>query len=302
MTMQNYKALLKKLIDKYDNEGESCLRGNRTGVRTVSLFGESLRFNLQEGFPLVTIKKTSFHAIAAELLWFIGGSTNDEDLRKITGVPEGKDTIWTPWALEEDFISGSDIVYRKGSIGPLYGYSWRNFNGVDQLVQLIENLKTNPFSRRHIVSAWNPSVLPDEKLSPQENVRSGNMALAPCHWAYQFDVDERDGVRYLNLMWMQRSWDVSVGGSYNIASYALLCHLVASVCGYMVGDLIVSAGNVHLYEDQIEPLRIVLDREPKPLPRLVIKNPRESLFDFIMDDFEVVGYESHPFVKLPVAV
>lgn len=204
--MLNYQNLLRRLIQKYDNEGEACLRGNRTGVRTVSLFGESLRFDLQAGFPLVTIKKTAFKAIAAELLWFISGSTNDADLRKITGLSDDKDTIWTPWALPEahlaDTIFGIDKP--KGSLGPVYGAQWRDFNGVDQLTQLIDNLKQNPFSRRHVISAWNPSVLPNEKLSPQENVKMGNMALAPCHYTFTFMVEERGGKRYLNCHFIMR--------------------------------------------------------------------------------------------------
>ncbi|MDG6774027.1 thymidylate synthase [Thiomicrorhabdus sp. ZW0627] len=277
--MKQYLELLDHIIEQGTDKGD------RTGTGTRSVFGYQMRFDLQEGFPLVTTKKLHIRSIVHELLWFLSGDTNIKYL-KDNGV-----RIWDEWATEE------------GDLGPLYGkqwVAWQTPHGdtINQIAEVIEILKTNPNSRRMIVSAWNPSDLPDETKSPQENVKDGKMALAACHAFFQFYV--ADGK--LSCQLYQRSADTFLGVPFNIASYALLVHMVAQQTGYDVGDFVWTGGDVHLYNNTMEQAKIQLEREPYPLPKLEIKRKPESIFDYRFEDFEIVGYESHPHIKATVSV
>lgn len=270
--VDNQYAFLVKQILRSGQERKN----ERTGVVTKSIFGHHMRFDLSEGFPLLTTKKLSWKSIAHELLWFIRGETNDKYLIQ-NGV-----TIWDEWADKE-----------TRELGPIYGYQWRHWqgfnsgmNGVDQLQIVINSLRNDPSSRRHIVSAWNVGDLPD-------------MALAPCHMLFQFYVD--DGA--LSCMMTQRSVDVGLGLPFNIASYALLTHLVARVVGLKVGELIMSLGDTHIYENHYEKLAAQAELGAYYLPSLVIFNSSvNNIDDFKYEDFGIVGYESHPHFKLDVAV
>ena len=241
--MRAYLDLLQLLLDA------GTAKGDRTGTGTLSRFGHQIRFDLNEGFPLVTTKKVHLKSVVHELLWFIQGNTNTQYLRD-NGV-----SIWDEWATE------------GGDLGPLYGAQWRSWptpdgGVIDQLTEVIESIKVRPDSRRLLVSAWNPSLLPDESQSPQDNVRSGRMALAPCHTLFQFYVADNQ----LSCQLYQRSADVFLGVPFNIASYALLTHLVADQCGLAAGDFIWTGGDVHLYQNHVEQAREQLSREPRPLP------------------------------------
>lgn len=260
-------------------------KGDRTGTGTLSVFGYQMRFNLAEGFPLVTTKKCHLKSIIHELLWFLKGDTNTRYLTE-NGV-----SIWNEWATED------------GDLGPVYGYQWRNWptpdgRHVDQIAEIVKLLKTNPDSRRIIVSAWNASDLPDESISPQENVKQGRMALAPCHAFFQFYV--ADGK--LSCQLYQRSADIFLGVPFNIASYALLTMMVAQVTGLQPGDFVHTLGDAHLYNNHLEQAELQLSREPYPLPEMHINPQVKSIFDFTFDDFELRGYQSHPHIKAPIAI
>lgn len=272
--MKQYLDLLQKIVTT------GAKKEDRTGVGTLSLFGEQLRFDLSQGFPLLTTKKLHFKSIVCELLWILSGSTNNNDLLK-DGV-----TIWSEWADED------------GSLGKIYGYQIRHWK--DQISELVKNLKERPDSRRHVVSAWNVADLPDESLSPQENVKLGRMCLAPCHCLFQFYV--ADGRLSCHLY--QRSGDCFLGIPYNIAGYSLLTLMLAQQLDLKVGELIISFGDVHIYNSHLT-RNIVYEqlvRKPSTLPDLVIKRKPESIFDYKYEDFQLVGYKPYPAIKAPIAV
>lgn len=249
---------------------------DRTGIGTRSLFGIQMRFDLSEGFPAMTTKKLAFRSMAAELLWFLSGSTNVRDLQAMGC------TIWDEWARED------------GQLGPIYGYQWRSWpsrcgaESIDQIAQLIEGLRKNPSSRRHLVSAWNPADIPD-------------MALPPCHALFQFHV-KPGPVPRLSCQLYQRSADFFLGVPFNIASYSLLTHMVAQQCDMEPGDFIWTGGDCHIYANHMEQVNEMLKRWPRQLPRLVIKRRPASIFDYQLDDFELDGYDPYPAIKAPVAV
>ncbi|MED1785841.1 thymidylate synthase [Brevibacillus fortis] len=264
--MKQYLDLCQRILD------EGVTKEDRTGTGTTSVFGHQMRFDLSEGFPMVTTKKLHMKSIIHELLWFLSGDTNIRYLQE-NGV-----RIWNEWADE------------NGDLGPVYGSQWRSFTGrdgktVDQIQWIIEEIKRNPDSRRLIVSAWNPAEL-------------DKMALPPCHLLFQFYVANGK----LSCQLYQRSGDTFLGVPFNIASYALLTHMVAHVTGLEVGDFVHTIGDAHLYLNHIEQVKLQLTREPKPLPKLVINPAVTSIFDFKYEDIEIVGYESHPHIKGEVAV
>lgn len=277
--MQAYLDLLNTLL----NEGQQ--KGDRTGSGTLSIFGHQMRFNLEVGFPLLTTKKLHLKSIIHELLWFLQGDTNIAYLKQ-HGV-----SIWDEWADQQ------------GELGPIYGKQWRQWpaaNGetIDQIAQVVEQIRTTPNSRRMIVSAWNVADLPDESQSPQANVAQGKMALAACHALFQFYV--ADGK--LSCQLYQRSCDTFLGLPFNIASYALLTHMLAQQCDLQVGDLVWTGGDVHLYLNHLQQAQLQLSREPLALPQLQIKRRPESIFDYRYEDFEIVGYQTHPAIKAPISV
>ncbi|AEK22342.1 Thymidylate synthase [Capnocytophaga canimorsus Cc5] len=252
--MKVYLDLLQHILDKgYQKE-------DRTGTGTISTFGYQMRFDLSEGFPLVTTKKVHLKSIIHELLWFLKGDTNIDYLTQ-NGV-----RIWNEWADE------------KGDLGPIYGHQWRNWNneGIDQIKQTIQTLKKNPESRRMLVSAWNPSVLPDSSCSFAENVAEGKAALPPCHAFFQFYV--ADGK--LSCQLYQRSADVFLGVPFNIASYALLTMMIAQACGYQYGDFVHTFGDVHIYTNHLEQVQLQLSRTPRALPIMKINPQVKDIFDF----------------------
>ena len=262
-------------------------KGDRTGVGTRSVFGRQLRFDLQQGFPLVTTKKVHLRSIIYELLWFLRGSTDNNWLK------ERKVSIWNEWALE------------NGDLGPIYGKQWRSWqcpdgSTVDQISEVIEQIRTKPNSRRLIVSAWNPAELPDETIGPQDNVREGRMALPPCHCLFQFYV--ADG--RLSCQLYQRSADLFLGVPFNIASYALLTHMIAQQCDLEVGEFVHTFGDCHLYQNHLTDDIVFeqLKRKPRALPKLVIKRKPASIFDYELEDFEFEGYEPYPVIKAPIAI
>jgi thymidylate synthase len=264
--MQPYLDLCRHILDK------GVEKKDRTGVGTISVFGYQMRFNLQDGFPLVTTKKLHLRSIIHELLWFLKGDTNIKYL-KDNGV-----TIWDEWADE------------NGDLGPVYGSQWRSWPApdgrkIDQITQLIEQIKKNPDSRRHIVSAWNPAEV-------------DKMALPPCHAMFQFYV--ADGK--LSCMLLQRSTDTFLGLPFNIASYALLTHMVAQQCNLEVGDFVWTGGDTHIYLNHIEQVNLQLSREPYTLPQLNIKRKPDSIFEYQFEDFEILNYKSHPGIKAAIAV
>lgn len=247
-------------------------KSDRTGTGTLSVFGYQMRFNLADGFPMVTTKKLHLKSIIYELLWFLNGSTNNDWLKE-RGV-----SIWNEWAALD------------GELGPIYGYQWRSWpapNGqhIDQISEVVNSIKTNPDSRRLIVSAWNVADIP-------------RMALAPCHAFFQFYV--ADGK--LSCQLYQRSADIFLGVPFNIASYALLTHMVAQQCDLEPGEFIWTGGDCHLYSNHLEQVELQLSRKPFPLPQLKIGRKPDSLFDYAFEDFEIVGYECHPHIKAPVAI
>jgi thymidylate synthase len=272
-----------QLLDKILQDGTS--KGDRTGSGTLSIFGHQMRFSLTDGFPLVTTKKIHIKSIIHELLWFLKGDTNISYLR------EHNVNIWNEWADGD------------GELGPIYGYQWRswptpNGHSIDQIEQVIKQLKQTPNSRRMIVSAWNVADLPDESISPQQNVVNGKMALAPCHAFFQFYV--ADGK--LSCQLYQRSCDTFLGVPFNIASYALLTHMVAQQTDLQVGDFIWTGGDVHLYLNHLEQAKLQLSREPYSLPNLTIKRKSDSIFDYHYDDFEITNYQAHEHIKAAISV
>ena len=257
-------------------------KSDRTGTGTKSVFGYQMRFDLSRGFPMVTTKKLHTKSIIYELLWFLNGDTNIDYLKN-NGVK-----IWDDWADE------------NGDLGPVYGFQWRNWNNdnIDQISELIETIKTNPDSRRMLISAWNPSVLPDTSKSFSENVRNGKAALPPCHAFFQFYVSNNK----LSCQLYQRSADIFLGVPFNIASYALLTHMIAHVCNLEVGDFVHTFGDAHIYNNHIDQINLQLSREPRKLPTLKIKRKVESIFDFKFEDFEIINYDPHPHIKGLVSV
>jgi thymidylate synthase len=257
-------------------------KGDRTGTGTKSVFGHQMRFDLSEGFPMVTTKKLHLKSIIYELLWFLKGDTNTDYLTE-NGVK-----IWNAWAD------------KNGDLGPVYGHQWRNWNSdeIDQITEVIETLKTNPNSRRMLVSAWNPSVLPDTSKSFSENVANNKAALPPCHAFFQFYVS--DGK--LSCQLYQRSADIFLGVPFNIASYALLTMMMAQVCGYKAGEFIHTFGDAHIYSNHIEQVETQLNRELRPLPKMTLNPEITNIFDFTFEDFTLEGYDPHPHIKGAVAV
>jgi len=258
---------------------------DRTGTGTVSVFGYQMRFNLSDGFPLVTTKKCHLKSIIHELLWFLQGDTNIKYL-KDNGV-----NIWNGWATDE------------GELGPVYGKQWRSWVGhdgqvIDQISELVEQIKTNPDSRRLIISAWNPAVLPDTDYSPAENAAMGKQALPPCHTLFQFYV--LDGK--LSCQLYQRSADILLGVPFNIASYALLTMMLAQVCDLEVGDFVHTFGDAHLYLNHMEQVEEQLSRTPHSLPTMAINPDVKDIFGFKFEDFELKNYESHAAIKAPIAI
>jgi len=257
-------------------------KGDRTGTGTKSVFGYQMRFNLNEGFPMVTTKKLHLKSIIYELLWFLKGDTNIKYLNQ-NGVK-----IWNSWAD------------KNGDLGPVYGHQWRNWNSdeLDQITEIIETLKTNPNSRRMLVSAWNPSVMPDTSKSFDENVANGKAALPPCHAFFQFYV--ADGK--LSCQLYQRSADIFLGVPFNIASYALFTEMMAQVCGYQAGEFIHTFGDAHIYNNHIEQLELQLSRDCRPLPKMKLNPDITNIFDFKFEDFSLEDYNPHPHIKGAVAV
>lgn len=277
--MQQYLDLMKHVRDT------GVRKDDRTGTGTVSVFGYQMRFNLAEGFPLVTTKKCHLKSIIHELLWFLKGETNTKYLQD-NGVK-----IWNEWATE------------SGDLGPVYGAQWRSWpspNGavIDQFAQLIDLIKNKPHSRRLIISAWNPSLLPDETLSPQANVENGKMALPPCHTMFQFYVSDSK----LSCQLYQRSADIFLGVPFNIASYALLTMMVAQVTGLELGDFVHTFGDAHLYLNHLDQVNEQLSRTPLPLPLMKINKTKTDIFSFEYDDFELVGYQAHPHISAPISI
>jgi thymidylate synthase len=277
--MKQYLGLLKQILET------GTQRGDRTGTGTKSIFGAQLRFNLSEGFPLVTTRKVFFKGVIHELLWFLAGDTN------IKSLTDHNVHIWDAWADE------------KGDLGPVYGAQWRAWQApdgrrIDQISNVVEQIRKNPNSRRHIVTAWNPAVLPDESISPPDNVRLGRAALASCHALYQFYVAEGR----LSCQLYQRSTDCPVGQVFNIAQYALLTHLVAHQCDLQPGDFVWTGGDCHIYLNQIDGVQEQLKREPRSLPKLVITRKPSSITGYQFEDFEIVGYDPYPAIKYSVAV
>ena len=274
--MQAYQDLL---LDILENGNQ---KGDRTGTGTISIFGHQMRFDLSEGFPLITTKKVHFKSVAYELLWFISGKTN------ISYLQENGVKIWNQWAD------------KNGDLGPVYGKQWRDWNGesIDQLKNVIHQLKNNPDSRRMMVSAWNPSVLPDTSKSFDENVAEGKAALPPCHALFQFYVADNK----LSCQMYQRSADVFLGVPFNIASYALLTHMMAQVCDLEVGDFIHTFGDVHIYQNHVEQVKLQLSREPRNLPELKLNPFIKDIDKFTYEDIELLNYDPHPRIKAPIAV
>jgi thymidylate synthase len=264
--MKHYLDLMQRILDT------GVEQKDRTGVGTLSVFGHQMRFDLSQGFPLVTTKKLHLRSIIIELLWFLRGDTN------VKWLQENKVSIWDEWAGED------------GELGPVYGKQWRDWRGegsisVDQIALLIDQINNNPASRRQIVSAWNPAEI-------------DKMALAPCHCLFQTHVANGK----LSLQLYQRSCDVFLGVPFNIASYALLTHLLADQCGLEVGDFVWTGGDCHLYSNHLEQARSQLTREPRPLPRLTINRRAESIEGYTYEDFVIENYDAHPHISAPVAV
>ncbi|WP_018275580.1 thymidylate synthase [Teredinibacter turnerae] len=277
--MKQYLELMRHVRDN------GVRKEDRTGTGTVSVFGYQMRFDLSQGFPLVTTKKCHLKSIIHELLWFLNGETNIAYLNN-NGVK-----IWDAWATE------------SGDLGPIYGAQWRSWpaqNGetLDQISQLIEQIKHKPDSRRLIISAWNPALLPDESISPQDNVRNGKMALPPCHTLFQFYVLEGR----LSCQLYQRSADIFLGVPFNIASYALLTMMIAQVTGLASGDFVHTFGDAHLYLNHLEQVDTQLQREPLPLPTMAINPAVEDIFGFCFEDFELQNYQAHPHIAAPISV
>ncbi|MDE1461379.1 thymidylate synthase [Spartinivicinus poritis] len=260
-------------------------KADRTGTGTYSVFGYQMRFDLAAGFPLVTTKKCHLKSIIHELLWFLRGDTNIKYLKE-HGV-----SIWDEWATAE------------GELGPVYGKQWRSWEGssgetIDQIAELVEAIKRDPDSRRLLVSAWNPAVLPDTGLKPSENAANGKQALPPCHCLFQFYVANGK----LSCQLYQRSADIFLGVPFNIASYSLLTMMIAQVCGLEYGEFVHTLGDAHLYSNHLQQAEEQLTREPFPSPKMKVNPQVTDIFSFSYDDFELVGYQAHPHIKAAVAV
>lgn len=277
--MQQYLDLMRHVLE------HGTVKEDRTGTGTRSVFGYQMRFDLAEGFPLVTTKKCHLRSIIHELLWFLQGDTNIRYLRE-NGV-----SIWDEWATAD------------GDLGPVYGAMWRNWptpdgQHVDQIADLIAEIKQNPDSRRLLVSAWNPALLPNPKVSPKVNAEQGRQALPPCHTLFQFYV--ADGK--LSCQLYQRSADIFLGVPFNIASYALFTMMVAQVCDLELGEFIHTFGDAHLYSNHMEQAKLQLSRQPLPLPTMRINPTVKDIFAFKFEDFELENYQAHPHIKAPVAI
>ncbi len=274
--MKQYHELLNHVLDK------GARKSDRTGTGTMSVFGYQMRFDLAEGFPMMTTKKLHLRSIIHELLWFLKGDTNIKYLK------DNKVNIWNDWADE------------NGDLGPVYGHQWRNWNseGIDQVSELIEQIKTNPDSRRHIIAAWNPSVLPDTTKSFAENVANGKAALPPCHAWFQFYV--ADGK--LSCQLYQRSADIFLGVPFNIASYALFTMMVAQVCDLEAGEFVHTFGDAHIYMNHMDQVKLQMSRAFYPLPQMKMNPTIKNIFDFTYEDFELVDYQCHPGIKGAISV
>jgi thymidylate synthase len=274
--MKQYHDLISHILDN------GIQKGDRTGTGTKSVFGYQMRFDLNEGFPLVTTKKIHLKSIIYELLWFLKGDTN------ISYLKENGVKIWNEWANED------------GDLGPVYGHQWRNWNSedIDQIKELIHTLKTNPNSRRMMVSAWNPSVMPDTSASFEDNIANGKAALPPCHAFFQFYVAEGK----LSCQLYQRSADVFLGVPFNIASYALFTMMVAQVCDLKLGDFIHTFGDAHIYNNHSEQIDLQLSRTARSLPTMKLNPKINSIFDFKFEDFILENYDPHPHIKGKVAI
>lgn len=280
--MQQYLNLLNQVLE------QGGQKSDRTGTGTVSVFGHQMRFDLNQGFPIVTTKRVHFRSVAIELLWFLRGDTNVQYLQ------DNKVSIWNEWSTAEQTAR---FGRPAGELGPVYGHQWRNFgatkntdgsynhDGFDQLAWLINEIKTNPDSRRLIVSGWNPT-------------EANQVALPPCHTLFQFFVQNGK----LSCQLYQRSADIFLGVPFNIASYALLTHMVAQVCGLGLGEFIWTGGDCHLYSNHIEQAELQLSREPLPLPKLRLNPAIDNLFNFSFDDMELIDYQHHAAIKADVAV
>lgn len=274
--MKQYLDLIQHVIDT------GTVKEDRTGTGTKSVFGYQMRFDLSKGFPMVTTKKLHLKSIIYELLWFLKGDTN------IAYLQENGVKIWDAWAN------------KNGDLGPVYGYQWRNWNGdeIDQIKEVIKTIKTNPDSRRMLISAWNPSVLPDTSVSFAENVANNKAALPPCHAFFQFYVSNGK----LSCQLYQRSADIFLGVPFNIASYALLTMMIAKVTGLAYGDFIHTFGDAHVYNNHLEQINLQLSREPRELPQMEINPNVKNVFDFTYKDFNLVDYNPHPHIKGVVSI
>jgi len=270
------------LADVLENGVE---KGDRTGTGTLSVFGRQFRHNLEDGFPLLTTKKLHFKSIINEMIWFLNGDTNTKWLKE-HGV-----SIWDEWATED------------GDLGPIYGKQWtawptQDGKTINQIDYVVNTLKTNPNSRRILFHGWNVEYLPDESVSPQENASNGKMALPPCHLLYQFYVANNKLSAHLYI----RSSDLLLGNPYNLAGVSFLTHMLAQQCDLGVGEVVVTMGDAHIYLNHIEQVKLQLTREPRPLPKLVLKRKPESIYDYKFEDFEIVGYDPHPHIPAPVSI
>ena len=274
--MKQYLDLIKHVQDN------GTVKEDRTGTGTKSVFGYQMRFDLSKGFPMLTTKKLHLKSIIHELLWFLKGDTNIEYLNN------NNVKIWDAWADE------------NGNLGPVYGHQWRNWNseGIDQITEVIETIKANPDSRRMLISAWNPSVLPDTSLSFSENVANNKAALPPCHAFFQFYVS--DGK--LSCQLYQRSADIFLGVPFNIASYALFTMMMAQVCNLKPGDFIHTFGDAHIYNNHSEQIELQLSRETRELPTMELNPTIKNIFDFTFEDFTLKNYNPHPHIKGSVSV
>lgn len=277
--MKQYHELLKDILEN------GVVKGDRTGTGTTSVFGRQVRFDLTKGFPLLTTKKLHFKSIANELIWFLSGNTN------VRWLNEHGVSIWNEWATEE------------GELGPVYGKQWtawptRDGGTINQIDYVVDTLRNNPNSRRILFHGWNPEYLPDESQSPQENARQGRMALPPCHLLYQFYVANG---RLSSQLYI-RSSDSFLGLPYNIASLALLTHMLAQQCDLLAHEIVVSIGDLHAYSNHTAQIQTQLAREVRALPQLLIKRRPESIYGYAFEDFEIVGYDPHPSIAAPIAV
>ncbi len=274
--MKQYLNLLETVLEK------GVVKTDRTGTGTISIFGPQLRFDLSDGFPLLTTKKLHLKSIIYELLWFLAGDTNIKYLQE-NGV-----RIWNEWAD------------KNGDLGPVYGAQWRNWNndGIDQISDVVEQIKTNPDSRRLLVSAWNPSVMPKSGNTFAENVAEGRAALPPCHAWFQFYVANNK----LSLQMYQRSADIFLGVPFNIASYSLLLIMIAQVTGLEPGEFVHTFGDAHIYLNHMDQVNLQLSREPKKLPMMKTNPAVKNIFDFKYDDFEIVDYDPYPTIKGKISI